>query len=84
MEINWVTPPESLRSNSSKPFIEELKKRPYEWALWKTATYASSAYAFRKRYEGIEITLRNAGKNDKGTNVYDIYVMWSPKVDVVE
>lgn len=77
MEVNWSTPPESSRSNS-KPFIDELQKRPNEWALWKTATYASSGYAFKKRYPGLEITLRNAGKNEKGTNLYDIYVMWAP------
>lgn len=76
MEVNWSTPPEGKPKH--KLFVSELQKRPNEWALWRTATYASSAYVLTKSYPGIQTTIRNAGKNAKGTNLYDIYVMWAP------
>ena len=77
MEINWCEPP--VKKSTRKEFVNELKKRPKTWALWKSATYASVGYEITKYYPGLKATTHKVGTNDKGIGMYDIYVMWDPE-----
>lgn len=77
MEIIWSNPPEKKHSQN-KEFVNALKDNPGAWALWRTDTYASSVYALRKTYEGLEVRTVAKGKNEKGTSLFDIYVRFIP------
>lgn len=80
MEINWVNPPERKNSNK-KEFVNELKANPGVWALWKSSTYASQAYIFKKNFENIEVRSATNGKTDKGTSLFDIYIRYVPAAE---
>jgi hypothetical protein len=85
--VDWKEPPPKRmrgRPWTFKPeFYEELKANPNEWALFREKTYASHAYRMRDRYPQLEVTLRNAGKSEKGSTLYDIYVRFVPDVESV-
>jgi len=80
MSIEWKEPPPARRKG--RPWsltpddVNKLKDKPNEWALFREGTYAAHAYKLRQRYPELEVTLRGAGTNDKGTRLYDIYIRY--------
>lgn len=77
-KIRWETPPPSHKGKGSNRklskkarFVEELKKRPGKWAVYRSnATAGSDVTIGKKDYPGTEWTSRRSG------NKYTIYARW--------
>lgn len=84
-DIIWESPRLSRPSGGSKqphksmkkyePFVEELKKRPHEWAVFKRASSPTFSTRLKNAYPGIETTCRNVDSAD-GKQRFDIYARW--------
>lgn len=61
-EIVWQSPPEDRRrAGARRRFVEALKARPGEWAIYPSKTGHASAVAcnFRKDFHGVETIVVN-------------------------
>lgn len=73
-EIVWQDPPETPRGMSGRcrQFVEALKSRPGEWALYPTPmSSAGSATTYRTTYPEVEWTVRV-----RPDRKYDMYGRW--------
>ena len=75
MELEFVDPPEKKRQSWNE-FIDELKKNPNRWVVWRRNSWHQMGTLLRKKYPQVEVRLVKTGKNDKGASTYDIYVIW--------
>jgi hypothetical protein len=78
MEIKWIEPPakKTGRRGTRLLFIDELRKNPNVWALFREATYPSNSYELKKKFPNLEMTTRFVGKNELGRPLFDIYLRW--------
>jgi hypothetical protein len=79
MDIKWFkeVPPafHANRETQMKQFVEELKARPGEWALYpKVYKNGASANSFKKRYVGTQWKTRKSTREEG----FDLYATWAP------
>lgn len=75
-EIVWAAPPDLIRGRTfagkTKRFVEALKERPGEWALYPTTvSSASTASNYKKQHPGTEWTSRT-----RPDGRADLYARW--------
>lgn len=56
-------------------FVEELRKHPHRWAVFKRASSPTFSTRLKAAYPGIETTCRNV-KSPDGKTRFDIYARW--------
>jgi hypothetical protein len=86
-DITWETPRASRPKSESKqqpkksmkkyePFVEALKERPGDWAVFKRSSSPTFSTRLKEAYPGIETTCRNVDSAD-GKQRFDIYARWT-------
>jgi hypothetical protein len=80
-QIEWSDPPPK-KTMLDKEFVQELMKRPKTWAVYKHSAKYQRGSQFQRYYPGVKVTYRNVGKNEKGVNMYMIWAMWDPNIEV--
>lgn len=86
-EIMWEEPAPSKRGIPKKstnpeatmrkyePFVNELKKNPNRWAVFKKAASPTFSTRLKEAYPGIETTCRRIECEDNKQR-FDIYARW--------
>ena len=86
-EVVWEEPQPARRRGTDKvlvpeksmkkygPFVETLKTKPNEWAVFKKASSPTFSTRLKAAYPGVETTCRNV-KSDDGKQRFDIYARW--------
>jgi hypothetical protein len=85
VEIVWANDEDVLNENELRrqrlaEMLPFLKGSPGRFALLaeKAHRFASGG-SFGKDFKGVTVAHRSAGKDDRGANVYDLYVKWEKK-----
>jgi len=70
---NPLIPEKSMKKYA--PFVNALKDRPEQWAVFKRASSPTFSTRLKAAYPGVETTCRNVKSGD-GKQRFDIYARW--------